>query len=97
MAKGSASKTLITNQILETFPNAFISADGKSIRFSVSEDGENFEIAATFTVKKDIERAETTEIVMDTITSSIAEDNETPAPSAEEVSAVSKLLSAIGL
>jgi hypothetical protein len=52
MAKGSASKEIITNKILEVFSNAFV--NGKEIRVPMEEDGSSLEIKITLTAAKDI-------------------------------------------
>jgi hypothetical protein len=52
MARGSSSKTVITNKILETFDGAFLYNDGKEIRIPILEDGEIVQIKVTLTCAK---------------------------------------------
>ena len=57
MARGQIVKEEIKNKILETFKDAFIASDNKTIRIPMKEDGELIEIKVTLTAAKDIEGA----------------------------------------
>lgn len=52
MAKGTQSKEVITNKILEVFEGSFI--DEKNIRIPIDENGEVVEIKVTLTTAKDV-------------------------------------------
>lgn len=52
MARGSASKEIITAKILSMFEGSFI--NGKEIRLPMMEDGSPIEIKVTLTAAKDI-------------------------------------------
>ena len=52
MARGSASKEIITNKLLSVFDGSFI--NGKEIRVPMVEDGSPIEIKITLTAAKDI-------------------------------------------
>jgi hypothetical protein len=54
MAKGSQSKTLIGNALLQIFPGAFIDADQKTVRIPTTCEGEPLEIKITMTCAKDL-------------------------------------------
>lgn len=49
-ARGAASKEMVANKILETFPNAF--KYEKEIRIPVEENGETIQIKVTLTAAK---------------------------------------------
>lgn len=53
MAKGQASKTQITEKILNTFEGSFICNQGKEIRIPMMENGELVQIKVTLTAAKD--------------------------------------------
>lgn len=55
MARGSDTKNIVTNKILENFEGAFIASDGKTIRLPFIEDGEPIQIKVTLTAAKDLE------------------------------------------
>lgn len=52
MAKGSVTKELVTQKILETFDGAFVY--GKEIRLPFTEEGEPIEIKVTLTCAKQL-------------------------------------------
>lgn len=51
MARGNASKEIITDVIMRVFPNAFM--NGKEIRIPLSEDGEEVQVKVTLTAAKE--------------------------------------------
>ena len=53
-ARGSLSKTLIGNAILQVFPGSFIDNDGKTVRIPTTCEGENLEIKLSFVCAKDL-------------------------------------------
>lgn len=52
MAKGAASKQVITDKILSTFPGTFLYNGGKEIRIPMIEDGVEVQIKVTLTCAK---------------------------------------------
>lgn len=52
MARGSESKQIITNKILETFAGSFLYNDGKEIRIPIVENGETIQIKVALTAAK---------------------------------------------
>lgn len=99
MARGQIVKEEIKNKILETFKDAFVASDNKTIRIPMKEDGELIEIKVTLTAAKDIEGA----AVADSGVSGFPGVNEASTesvplePSAEEKKNVEDLLSKLGL
>ena len=53
MAKGQNLKKDIQSKILETFPGSFLYNDGKEIRISGIEDGQEVQIKVTLTAAKE--------------------------------------------
>ena len=100
MAKGAATKEIVTQKILETFEGAFVY--GKEIRLPYNEDGVPIEIKVTLTCAKE----NVGESGSGPATSLNFEDNASPArgkraevikPSEEEKKNVETLLSSLGL
>lgn len=52
MAKGSQSKEIIKNKILEIFEGSFLYDNEKEIRIPMNENGEDIEIKVTLTCAK---------------------------------------------
>jgi hypothetical protein len=52
MARGSESKEIIKNKILELFPGSFVCNDGREIRIPMQEAGEQIEIKVALTAAK---------------------------------------------
>ena len=50
--RGTESKKIIINKILETFPNSFIYDGGKEIRIPLEENGEVLQIKCVLTCAK---------------------------------------------
>ena len=104
MAKGSESKTIFYEKILEVFEGSFMYNGGKEIRIPFKEDGKEIQLKIVATCAKDnVEPGGDTEVPGAKIT--IAEGAEpvfedVPAavePSAEELNAVSSLMESLGL
>lgn len=93
MARGQIVKEEIKNKILETFKDAFIASDNKTIRIPMKEDGEPIEIKVTLTAAKDIEGAATA----DSGVNEASVESAPLEPSAEEKKNVEDLLSKLGL
>lgn len=54
MARGSQSKELIGQALLQIFPGSFLDADGKTIRIPSKAEGEVIEIKIAMTAAKDV-------------------------------------------
>lgn len=52
MAKGTTSKKIITDKLVEVFEGAFLYNDGKEVRIPMIEDGEEVQIKVTLTAAK---------------------------------------------
>lgn len=53
MAKGSESKIVIINKILEVFPGSFLCNDGKELRIPMNEEGAEVQIKVALTCAKE--------------------------------------------
>lgn len=54
MAKGSQSKEIVFNKLLEVFEGSFMYNNGKELRISMEENGDIVQIKVTLTAAKDI-------------------------------------------
>lgn len=94
MAKGSESKQIIINKIMEMFPGAFIY--GKELRIPLQENGERIEIKVALTCAK-------TNVGGDGATmtsegqSNMAVDAASAAPTDEEKANIANLMERLGL
>lgn len=92
MARGSASKEIITAKILSMFEGSFI--NGKEIRLPMMEDGSPIEIKVTLTAAKDIVGGGTS--VNDTFTPVEKSAPISAEPTEEEKENVATLLKSMG-
>ena len=105
MAKGTVSKTQITNKILELFPGSF--TYDKEIRIPIIEDGEEIQIKVTLTcAKTNVEQngdiavpglkvAEDDNKI--NFVDKIAEENKVTGPTQEEKDNIKRLMESLGL
>ena len=92
MARGTQSKDNITKALLQIFSEAFIDADGKTIRIPTTCEGEVIEIKVTLTAAKDIVRG--------SIEAEVASKQPSPQNiemTAEEIQQVKDLIKELGL
>lgn len=94
MAKGQIAKDGVKEKILSTFDGAFIASDGKTIRIPMVENGEVVEVKITLTAAKDIEGGA---VGSPNSTASAWTPADVSEPTAEEMDAVNKLASKLGL
>lgn len=98
-AKGSESKEVIINKILETFPGAF--RYDKELRIPMTENGETIQIKVALTcAKTNVECGDSGSVVTSTgtISSSIPPSvNFMNEPTAEEKAAVKDLCDKLGI
>ena len=92
MARGSQSKTLIGQALLQIFPGSFIDGDGKTIRIPTSCEGEPIEIKITMTAAKDVVGGSEALVVAATST-----QPQNTAMTEEEIAEVRKLIEGLGL
>lgn len=105
MAKGSESKTIFYEKILEVFEGSFMYNGGKEIRIPFKEDGKEIQLKIVATCAKDnvepggdvtLPGATPVKATKDTITEG-AEPVFEAAPSQEELDAVNNLMTQLGL
>lgn len=110
MAKGSESKTIFYEKILETFKGSFMYNGGKEIRIPFTEDGKDIQLKIVATCAKDnvepggdeaipgAAPVKATKVTIAEGAEPVFEDaSETVAPSQDELNAVSNLMEALGL
>lgn len=90
MARGTESKSYITQKILETFEGSFLYNDGKEIRIPLKEDGEIVQIKVTLTcAKTNVSTEDSTPVEFKTTPAANASNElnfeDTPAPSPAEI------------
>ena len=98
MAKGSESKDIITQKILEVFSNAFVYE--KNIIIPMNENGEDLQIRVALTCSKvNVERGDAaiTPAVAGPVTATATPVATITEPSAEEKKTVEDLMSVLGL
>ena len=104
MAKGSESKSIFYEKILEMFEGSFIYNDGKEIRIPFNEDGKDIQLKIVVTcAKNNVEPDEG--MVVPEIKTTIAEGTESVSeeesiirePSTEELDTVNNLMISLGL
>lgn len=90
MARGTESKSYITQKILETFEGSFLYNDGKEIRIPLKEDGEIVQIKVTLTcAKTNVSTEDSTPVEFKTTPAANASNElnfeDTPTPSPVEI------------
>ena len=98
MAKGSESKDIITQKILEVFSNAFVYE--KNIIIPMNENGEDLQIRVALTCSKvNVERGDAAiaPAVAGPVTATATPVVTITEPSAEEKKTVEDLMSVLGL
>lgn len=92
MARGAYSKEVISKKIMEAFPDAFIAADGKTIRVPVMEEGERVEVKISLVAAKDCEKGDAVNAFAETNSSSVATETTVAEPTQEELDKVKTLM-----
>lgn len=94
MAKGSESKQIIINKIMEMFPGAFIY--GKELRIPLQENGEQIEIKVALTCAKTNVGGDGATVTSEG-QSNVAVDTASAAPTEEEKANIANLMERLGL
>ena len=101
--KGTESKKLITQTILDTFKGSFLYNDGKEIRIPIEENGEEVQIKVTLTAAKVNVSLGDDSAIPGNYSQNIADNAistsnivEKTAPTAEEKKNVADLLKSLG-
>ena len=107
MAKGSESKSIFYEKILEMFEGSFIYNEGKEIRIPFNEDGKDIQLKIVVTCAKDnvkpggntaVSGVKATKVTITEGVEPIFEDvSAAVEPSTEELNAVSNLMTSLGL
>ncbi|MCC8068783.1 MAG: hypothetical protein LIO71_03335 [Ruminococcus sp.] len=104
MAKGTQSKEIITQKILEVFPNSFLYNGNKEIRIPMVESGENIQIKINLVCAKEnvINGAADAipgepVVTSNTATTSAFSETAMNAPTEQEKQNVKDLLAKLGL
>lgn len=96
MAKGAASKTAITNKLLEIFDGSFVYNEGKEIRIPMIENGETVQIKVTLTAAKVAVEAGADTAIPGT-TPEVNAEGAVKEITSDEKNEVNDLISALGL
>ena len=95
-ARGTESKNIITQKILQTFEGAFIYG-GKEIRIPLQENGERVEIKLTLTCAKENVGGNSAFAVTESQTSPAASASTIAAPTEQEKANIANLMERLGL
>ncbi|MBQ8730974.1 MAG: hypothetical protein IJY81_07340 [Lachnospiraceae bacterium] len=94
MARGSESKQIVINKIMEMFPGAFIY--GKELRIPLQENGERIEIKVALTCAKTNVGGDGATVTSEG-QSNMAVDAASAAPTDEEKANIANLMERLGL
>lgn len=103
MAKGTESKNVVFEKLLEVFPEAFWEDQGKILRVPLNENGSRVEIKVTLTAAKTNLGGEDIPSAFNAPVSSVVSKPESPKisenlePTQEEKDNIAKLMASLGL